>query len=323
MAGGPSALLANKAVRRKGVAYLALLVTSLILLTISSNPFVRDIQHGVAFAFRPIQQGLDGIARDVGSIFTTLAEIDQLRRENELLKTENATLEELARTAQELRRENELLTGLLQLRNGLEFQTRPVSVIARESSEARRAIVIDRGSDDGIKIGQVVVSTGGALVGRVTEVGSNFAHVVLLSDTSSTVIGQLSTSIATGKVVGQLGTLLMTDVNAAAVIQIGEEAFTAGIELGTGIRSPYPKGLLIGRVIDVTRDPNEVVQTVFLDPAAPLDRLEFLLVITDYEGGITGPIETGVPCDPTKGGTLPNSDQPCASDAPRTPAPAR
>jgi len=106
-------------------------------------------------------------------------------------------------------------------------------------------------------------------------------------------------------------------------VDIGEEVFTAGIELQGGIRSPYPKGLLIGRVGDVTRDPNEVVQKVFLEPAAPLDRLEFLLVITDYEGGITGPIETGVPCDPTKGGTLPDSDQPCASDAPRSPAPGR
>jgi len=315
-----SALLASKAARRKGATYLALLVASLVLLTISSNPIVRDLQHGVAFAFRPIQQGIDGIARNVGSIFTTIAEIDQLRQENALLKAENATLEELARTAQELRRENELLTGLLQLRNGLEFQTRPVAVIARESSEARRSIVIDRGAQDGIQSGQVVVSAGGALVGRVTEVGSNFAHVVLISDTSSTVIGQLSTSITTGKVQGQLGTLVMTDVKAGVEVQIGEEVFTAGIDLGAGVRSPYPKGLLIGRVIDVRQPPNEVVQTVFLDPAARLDGLEFLLVITDYEGGIIGPIETDVPCSPTDGGTLPDSDQPCATDSPTAPA---
>jgi rod shape-determining protein MreC len=311
-----SALLANKAVRRKGAAYVGVLVASLILLTISSNPLVRDLEHGVAFAFRPVQEAVDGIAKDIGSIASTLAEIDQLRQENAALKTENQTLEELARTAQELRRENELLTGLLQLRNGLEFQTRPVSVIARETSEARRAIVIDRGTDDGIKIGQVVISTGGALVGRVTDVGSNFAHVVLISDTSSTVIGQFSTSIATGKVEGQLGTLVMTDINAAAVIQNGEEVYTAGIDLGAGIRSPYPKGLLIGRVVDVTQPANEVVQTAFLDPAAPLDRLEFLLVITDYEGGIIGPVETEVPCTTTDGGTLPDSDQPCATDGP-------
>jgi rod shape-determining protein MreC len=311
-----NAILASKPARRKAAAYLSLLVASFVLLTVSSNPFVRDLQHGIAFAFRPIQQGLDGIARDIGSIATTLAEIDQLRQENAALRAENETLEQLARTAQELRRENELLTGLLQLRNGLEFQTRPVAVIARESSEARRAVIIDRGTEDGIKEGQVVISTGGALVGRVTQVGSNYAHVVLISDTSSTVIGQLSTSIATGKVVGQLGTLVMNDVAATAVIQTGEEVYTAGIDLGAGVRSPYPKGLLIGRVIDVRQPPNEVVQTVFLDPAAPLDRLEFLLVITDYEGGIIGPIETTVPCDPTDGGTLPDSDQPCASAGP-------
>ena len=84
----------------------------------------------------------------------------------------------------------------------------------------------------------------------------------------------------------------------------------------TELLGSVPKGLLIGRVVDVKLDPNEVVQTVFLEPAAPLDRLEYLLVITDYEGGLIGPIETGVPCSPTDSGTLPDSDQPCASGGP-------
>ena len=312
-----TAILANKAFRRRVIAYAALLGTSLILVTVSSNPLVRDVQNGVAFAFKPVQVAVGSVARDVASIATTIAEIDRLRQENAELRQENDRLEAESRSAAELQRENEQLTGLLQLRSGLQYQTLAVSVIARESSEARRAIVIDRGSDDGVSAGMVVIGAGGALVGRITDVGPSFAHVVLISDATSTVIGQLLSSAATGKVIGQLGgALVMQDVDAAAEVTIGEEVFTAGIELEGGIRSPYPKGLLIGRVVDVTRDPNEVVQTVFLEPAAPLDRLEFLLVITDYEGGITGPIETGVPCDPTKGGTLPDSDQPCASDAP-------
>lgn len=312
-----SALLANKATRRKTAAYAVLLVVSLVLVGISSNPFVRDMQHGVAFAFKPVQIAIGGAADSVRSIFTTIAEIDQLRQDNAALRAENEALEALSRSAQEFRRENELLTGLLQLRNGLQYQTRAVTVIARESSEARRAIVIDRGADDGIAVGQIVITSGGALAGRVVDVGSNFAHVVLISDSTSTVIGQLLSTADTGKVIGQLGgALVMEDVSAAATVSIGDEVFTAGIELGGGIRSPYPKGLLIGRVVDVTRPANEVVQTVFLEPAAPLDRLEFLLVITDYEGGILGPIETGVPCTPTDSGTLPNSDQPCASGGP-------
>jgi rod shape-determining protein MreC len=312
-----SALLANRSVRRRGAAYVVLLVVSLLLLTISSNPLVRELQHGVAFAFRPVQLAIDGVARGVTSIATTITEIDQLRTENIALKAENEQLETESRSAAELRRENELLTGLLQLRNGLVYQTRAVTVVARETSEARRSLVIDRGSDDGLAVGQVVITAGGALAGRIVEVGPAIAHVLLISDSSSTVIGQLLTTASPGKVIGQLGgALVMLDVDSAAAVTIGEEVFTAGIELVGGIRSPFPKGLLIGRVIDVTRDPNEVVQTVFLEPAAPLDRLEFLLVITDYEGGISGPIETGVPCNPTDGGTLPDSDQPCASGQP-------
>ena len=310
-------LLANKPLRRRATAYVALLGASLVLITISSNPLVRDVQHGLAFAFKPFQVAIDGIARDASSIATTIADIDRLRQQNAELRAENERLEAESRAAAELRRENEQLTGLLQLRNGLQYQTLAVSVIARESSEARRAVEIDRGSDDGLKVGQVVISAGGALAGRITEVGPNFAHVVLISDSTSTVIGQLLSSAATGKVLGQLGgALVMLDVDAAAAVSIGDEVFTAGIELQGGIRSPYPKGLLIGRVVDVTRDPNEVVQTVFLEPASPLDRLEFLLVITSYEGGLLGPAESGVPCDPTSGGTLPDSDEPCPSDRP-------
>jgi len=319
-----AAILANKAVRRRAVAYVGLLAASLVLVTVSSNPVVRDLQNGVAFAFKPVQVAVGAVARNVASIATTIAEIDRLRQENAELRADNDRLEAESRSAAELRRENEQLTALLQLRTGLAYQTMASSVIARESSEARRAIVIDRGSDDGLAAGMVVIAGGGALVGRIADVGPTFAHVVLISDATSTVIGQLLSTTATGKVIGQLGgALIMQDVDAAAPVTIGEEVFTAGIELQGGIRSPYPKGLLIGRVVDVTRDPNEVVQTVFLEPAAPLDRLEFLLVITDYEGGITGPIETGVPCDPTRGGTLPDSDQPCASDVPRGTAPPR
>lgn len=312
-----SAMLANRSTRRRGVAYIALVATSLILLAVSSNPFVRDVQNGVAFAFKPFQVAVDGMARDVSSIASTITEIDQLRQENAALKADNDQLQAEAQSAQEIQRENDLLTGLLQIRNGLAYHTQAATVIARDSSEARRVVVIDRGTDDGIAVGQIVIAAGGALAGRVSDVGPTFAHVTLISDSSSTVIGQLFSTAATGKVIGQLGgALVMQDVDSSATVAIGEEVFTAGIELGDGIRSPYPKGLLIGAVVDATRDPNEVVQTLFLEPAAPLDSLEYLLVITDYSGGITGPIQTSVPCTTTKGGTLPDSDQPCPSDAP-------
>jgi rod shape-determining protein MreC len=312
-----SGLFASRAARRRIGSYLAFLVASVLLMAISANPLIRDLQNGIAFAFKPIEVSVDGVAHDAASIGTALTEIDQLRKDNEALRNENDQLRVDNRSAAELRRENDQLTGLLQLRQGLTFKTIASAVIARETSEARRVIVIDRGSDDGVQIGHVVIAAGSALVGRVIDVGPSFARVLLLSDSTSIVIGQLLSSAATGKVVGQPGgALVMQDVDSTVSVPIGEEVFTAGIELSGGLRSPYPKGLLLGQVVDVARDPNEVVQTVYLQPAAPLDRLEFVLVITDYQGGLNGPGESTPPCEPTASGVLPNNDEPCATDQP-------
>ena len=310
-------VFATRVARRRAVTYVALLATSLLLIAVSANPLVQDLQRGVAFALRPLQSGVDGIVRDIRSIGTAISDIDRLRIENDRLHAENERLALDNRQAAEVRRENEELTALLQLRSGFEFKTMAATVIGRESSEIRRVITIDRGEDDGLAVGQVVIAAGEALAGRVTEVGPNFARVVLISDSTSTVIGQLLSSSATGKVIGQLGTVLpMKDVDSTAQVSIGEEVFTAGIELQGGIRSPYPKGLLIGQVVDIVNDPNEVVQTVYVQPAAALDRLEYVLVILDYEGGLPTPTESGPPCAPTASGTLPDSDQPCATTPP-------
>jgi hypothetical protein len=78
---------------------------------------------------------------------------------------------------------------------------------------------------------------------------------------------------------------------------------------------------VIGRIIDVTRDPNAIVQTAFVEAAVDLNRLEAVLVITDYEGGIPG--TDLLPTDDVNpDGTLPDSEQPFATQPP-TPRPTR
>lgn len=312
---------ATRTARRRGIAYAVLVAVSLGLMAISSNPLVQELQRGVGFAFRPFQAALDGAAQNVSSIIGAISEIDDLRVENQTLREENLRLEALNARLEAIGRENEQLTALLQLRSGLEFQTVAASVIARESSEFRRVVTIDRGSDDGIEAEDVVIAAGGALAGRVLEVGPNFARVLLMNDTSSTVIGALASTSATGEVVGQLGgVLVMRNVDSTVRIDLGEEVLTAGIELGGGIRSPYPKGLLIGQVVDVHRDANDVVQTAYILPTAPLDTLEYLLVITDYEGGLPPPDQLPTACPPGgEGETLPEGEQPCYTP---TPAPS-
>lgn len=311
-----TSLLANRTTRRRGIAFAVLLVISSLLMAFSSNPTVREVQNGVSFAFRPIQGAVHEVAQGVASMVSAVTEIDRLRIDNDALRRENQRLTTENARLDEIRNENELLTGLLQMKAGLDFKTVAATVIARESSEFRRLVVLDRGTNDGIAVGDVVVAGGGALAGRVTDVGPDSAKVVLVTDSGSTVIGQLTTNAATGEVVGGLddGVLVMGQVDATETVTVGDEVVTAGIELGSGVRSPYPKGLLLGQVIDVRRDANAVVQTAYLQPAANLDKLEYVLVILDYQGGLPPIEQQPIDCG-TRNGTLPQGEQPCYSPA--------
>ena len=305
-----STILATRSARRKTIAYALLVAISLGLMAVSSTPVAIELQHGVAYAFRPLQSAVDSVAATVSTTAGALGEIQQLRAENEALRQDNQRLQNENARLQAVKQENDQLTALLQLRSGLSFTTLAAHVIARDSSEFRRVATLDRGSDQGLVVGDVVIGAGGSLIGRIFDVGPTYARVMLINDTSSTVIGQVADTSVTGEVVGQLGgVLIMRNVDATQTIQVGQEVLTAGIELSGGIRSPFPKGLLIGQIVDVKRDANAVVQTAYLQAAASLDDLSYVLVITDYQGGLPAPDQ--VPTDKLNpDGTLPQGEQP-------------
>jgi len=317
-----SSLLANRQTRRRAIVFTILIAITLLLMAFSANPYVREVQNGLTFALRPFQSALSSAAGSVADVAGAITEIDQLRIENAALSDENERLTNENARLDGLKRENDQLTALLQLQSGFDHQTVATRVIGRESLDSRQVVILDKGSDDGIAEGDVVVVQGGALAGRVTDVGPNFAKVTLISDNTSTVVGQLAESGKTGEVVGQAGgVLVMRNIDSGVKIGLDEEVYTAGIELAGGIRSPYPRGLVVGSVVDVQRDANDVVQTAFLAPAADLDSFELALVITDYDGGLPPVDQQPVPCG--TGGTVPEGEVPCYTPTPRpaTPAP--
>lgn len=285
-----NSLLASRVARRRGIAFTVLLAVTLVLMAFSASAPVLEVQRGLNSAVRPIQGVLDDLAGGMSSAFGALGEVDRLRVDNSQLRQENERLTTEMARLDEVRRENELLAGLLRVRQGFAHETVAVEVIARDSSEFRQVVTVGKGTAAGIARGDVVIGAGGSLAGRVIDVGPNFASVLLISDPGSTVIGQLP-SAATGDVRGQVnGVLVMSRIDSTEAVRVGDVIVTAGIELEGGARSQFPKALLIGEVVDVRLDPNSVVQMAFLAPAAPLDRLEWALVITDYEGGL-GPVE--------------------------------
>lgn len=274
----------NRATRRRIVTYAMLVAASLLMLAASKTTPLMDLRHGINYALSPIQETLANSTRSVTSIFNAVAEIDQLRRDNQQLTGQVQQLQTQAQQLEALRAENEQLSKLLQLRGTLDFHTEPAAVIARQATQYERVVTLDRGTDAGIVVGDPVIALGGALAGVVVDAGTNYSSVMLLSDTRSIVIGLVESSRATGEVEGRLsGPLAMTKVPSTETVAVDDTVVTAGLDLGGAVRAAFPKGLLIGRIVDVQQDPSAIVQTALIQPAADLDKVEFVLVMTDFQ----------------------------------------
>jgi rod shape-determining protein MreC len=277
----------TRSARRQTAAYVALVALTILLLAFSSSGPLLELRRGVGFALTPIQDTLRTGTRTFTSLFSALGEIDTLRQQIETLTQRIQTLETDNQRLQSLEIENQRLSELLGTKTSLTYDTVAAEVINRISSDQERVISLDHGTESGIDLDDPVVATGGALIGRVVEVGPNFSRVQLVTDSRTNVAGLIESTRAIGLVKGQgERPLEMTNIPAADAIEVGESVVTAGIELDTGIRSTYPKGLLIGTVVHIDRQPDQLFQTALVQPVTNLDRLEYVLVITSYDGGL-------------------------------------
>ena len=280
------------------------------MLAFSGSEPLTQLRGGVSFAMRPIQEVLRQGARTFGSLFSTITEIERLRQINEDLTRRLNELEVANRGLESLRLQNEQLTDLLAVRSSLDYETVAGEVISRRTTIQERVLSLGVGTEAGIREGDPVLAGGGALIGQVVEVGDRYSRVLLVSDNRFFVAGLIETGRGVGDLQGQAERpLRMTGIPATDTVATGESVLTAGIELEDGIRSPYPKGLLIGTIVDVQRSPDQLFQTALVQPAAPLDRLEYVLVVINYEGGLAD----GPPASPAPDSSIPPGSAPASS----------
>jgi rod shape-determining protein MreC len=264
-----------------GRPFAVLFVVSLLLLLFRSADVVRATATVGTQVLVPVQRGLAETGVTTNRFLQAIGEIDRIRAENADLRAANdrLTLENarLAEAAIAARQDAKLAAA----QRALPYKTVTAPVIARDPSGVLKTIVIGAGTDQGVRVDQVVLSEQG-VVGRVSEVGSNYAKVLLITDSASSVSALVQTSRASGIVRGQYGdTLVMEWILQSDPVKAGDIIVTAGLGLGNELRSLYPKGLVIGTVVDVTKAEVSAYQRAVVAPAVDLRKLENVLVITD------------------------------------------
>lgn len=241
---------------------------------------LRDVGETLS---RPFLRLFSAAAGAIGQAGDYLEGMEKLRAENAALTEEVAQLKERARTGDLAQAENNRLRDLLGLaQTGQDLTLTSAWVIARTPDNWQGEVVIDQGQNQGLAAGQCVIDSHGALVGRIQEAGSTWSSVSLVTDPAFQLAGQAARSGVLGTLAGDLNLLPQGQTAFGGLtqddhVQTGEEivTFAAG--------DTYPSGLVVGTVASVTEDPGGLTRSAILDPAADLDSLSQVFVVTAFQ----------------------------------------
>jgi rod shape-determining protein MreC len=250
----------------------------LILIAISGIGLTRPMEDVSFRLFAPLEAVLRSVASPIADAVTNYSDVRALTEENEQLRSETERLNaEIARLREDAT-QREQLERLLNVRNNLKDQQFVAAkVFARDPSNLRQAIAIDRGSSDGLKKGMPVLTEGNALVGTVTRVEDDHAWITLVTDVDSGVSATILESRAQGVVSGGYNRRMKMDfVGQDSGVRQGDTVITSGVG------GSYPPGLVIGRVTGVGGERQDIFRSVTVEPLASLSKLETVLVMTTF-----------------------------------------
>lgn len=146
------------------------------------------------------------------------------------------------------------------------------------SNESDVNIIIDKGSKDGLVFGLAITDSSGVIVGKIIEVKKEISKVSLTTNADCKLAAAILLSSNEARTIGitegELGlTIKMNFIPQKESIKEGDTVITSGLE------EKIPYGLVIGKVMRVERDSNEVWQGVVIEPLVHLDELKIVSVI--------------------------------------------
>jgi rod shape-determining protein MreC len=258
---------------------LVLAAVAVVLLLLHEGGQLQPIENVVQAVLSPIERAASGVFGGVGNLFGAVRDLNELRERNAELEKQNQDLLTEIAQLRGLQGENSTLRELLNFtQENPTYKYQPAAVIGRDPSPYLRYITINAGSREGLKPGMPVVTAGSTLIGRVADVGFRSAKVQLLNDLSSAVNVRLQTTNVTGLAQGQQdGSLLVQ------YLPLNTEVITNDIALTSGLGGNLPRNLVVGQVTGVQKNDFDMSQSAQLRPAADYERLEVVLVITNFE----------------------------------------
>ena len=275
---------------------VGLVVISFLMMTFdirsSSQGVGGTLRTGVQAMVAPIQNAMNAVIDPVVDFADGLANLAGLRLENDRLRSRIEDLERDVVHVENLEADVAELGELLALQLLGDLQDIAVNAeVTGRGGTFEQSFTINKGTVDGIQIGQPVVDARGALVGVISEVTERSASVIPITSRQAPGVTVRLPNGVRGSVEGQgTGRLILSILDAGERVLEGQLLQTFG---PYGSSDAYPKGLDVGTVLS-SATPQSGSIRVQVEPLADLDRIEFVAVIPwpPDPGGTTAETET-------------------------------
>lgn len=264
--------------RRTGPLLLAVVLGHLVLISAQVNAKAggKLLEVLVFAAFSEVQRAAAAAWTAAAGVWSGYVDLRGVREENERLRAQVGALEVRVQELRAQALQGERLQLLLRIQSAVPQRTLAAEVIGADATAWFRTVTIDRGSRDGVARDMAVIAPQG-VVGRVLDqVAPRAARVQLIVDRNAGVAAIVERSRAGGVIVGepQGSGLRLEYVSAAADVRVGDVVVSSGQD---GI---YPKGFVIGTVVDVERGGGGYT-SIQVRPAVDFSSLEEVLVVLD------------------------------------------
>lgn len=245
------------------------------------NLFQKQFKNFFYFVSEPLQKTFWKAGNSASSLFGSFLELNNLANKNEELNRRNQELLEEIIVLQQIKTENQALKEVIGSGQDKEFKLILTDAIGIDIQQD--FILIDKGSEDGISENMPVINGQKVLFGKIFKVYKNFSKVMLVSDRNSVLDikiqkdDTLSPPIY-GAVRGEGNLIAILDL-----IPLDYKIKNSDILITSSLEGTFPRGLLVGKVTETSKDDLKPFQTAKIELFFNLKQIDKLFIISDYK----------------------------------------
>lgn len=266
----------------------ALLISSvacvlLLALTYTTDLVAGPLNYIAGSVIVPFQDGVSSVGSFLVSKAQMLAEISDLQSENAALREQVDNLLVENTSLQQEKYELARLQELYELdEQYAQYEKTGARIIAKDSGNWYHSFVIDKGTDDGLLVDMNVLADGG-LVGRIVDVGPNWAKVSSIIDDDSNVSATVLSTSDNMIVSGDLTLYADGVIGFSRLSDKGDQVVEGDKVVTSNISDKYLPGILIGYISSISQDSNNLTKSGRITPAVDFEHLDTVLVILEVK----------------------------------------